>query len=194
MRSPTTGIAGCCARAASGHAAAAPPSVAKNFRRPMVTVMRPSRARVRKRKDTTPRVCCPKRPAPGAGGAARRAPAPTGRRLGHASACFQELSALPPKADLPADLRTTPAASLLRTPPSQPRVSARSRASAIGQLRSSLDRDSIFTLTELLHPRMCWHGRALARLAGAGIRSMQVYQRHAANSAGAQTFHLGNSG
>jgi putative tryptophan/tyrosine transport system substrate-binding protein len=26
---------GCCARAASGHAAAAPPSVAKNFRRPM---------------------------------------------------------------------------------------------------------------------------------------------------------------
>jgi hypothetical protein len=31
-----TGIAGCCARAASGRAtAAAPPSVAKNFRRPM---------------------------------------------------------------------------------------------------------------------------------------------------------------
>jgi hypothetical protein len=29
-RNPTTGIAGCCARAASGHAAA-PPSVAKNF-------------------------------------------------------------------------------------------------------------------------------------------------------------------
>jgi hypothetical protein len=28
-----TGIPGCCARAASGHAAAAPPSVAKNFRR-----------------------------------------------------------------------------------------------------------------------------------------------------------------
>jgi hypothetical protein len=34
MRNPTTGIAGCCARAASGHAAA-PPSVAKNFRRSM---------------------------------------------------------------------------------------------------------------------------------------------------------------
>ena len=34
----------CCARAASGHAAA-PPSVAKKFRRPMVTVIRPSRAR-----------------------------------------------------------------------------------------------------------------------------------------------------
>jgi len=30
-----TGIAGCCARAASGHAAAAPPTVAKNFRRAM---------------------------------------------------------------------------------------------------------------------------------------------------------------
>jgi len=29
----------CCARAASGHAAAAPPSVAKNFRRPMWLAM-----------------------------------------------------------------------------------------------------------------------------------------------------------
>src|SRR5262249_36566376 len=36
---------GCCARAASGHAAAAPPSAASNFRRPIVTVIRPSRAR-----------------------------------------------------------------------------------------------------------------------------------------------------
>src|SRR6266481_6820106 len=35
---------GCCARAASGHATAAPPSAANNSRRPMVTVMRPSRA------------------------------------------------------------------------------------------------------------------------------------------------------
>jgi hypothetical protein len=34
LRNPITGIAGCCARAASGHAAA-PPSVAKNFRRSM---------------------------------------------------------------------------------------------------------------------------------------------------------------
>jgi hypothetical protein len=34
MRNPTTGIFGCCARAASGHAAA-PPSVDKNFRRAM---------------------------------------------------------------------------------------------------------------------------------------------------------------
>src|SRR5262249_31969817 len=42
---PITGIAGCCARAASGHAAAAPPSTASNSRRPMVTVIRPSRAR-----------------------------------------------------------------------------------------------------------------------------------------------------
>jgi hypothetical protein len=32
---PITGFAVCCARAASGHAAAAPPSEAKNFRRPM---------------------------------------------------------------------------------------------------------------------------------------------------------------
>jgi len=34
-------------------------------------------------------------------------------------------SGLPPKADLPPDLRTTPAASFWRTPPSQPRASAR---------------------------------------------------------------------
>jgi hypothetical protein len=38
MRNPTTGIAGCCARAASGHAAA-PPSVTKNFRRSMWLAM-----------------------------------------------------------------------------------------------------------------------------------------------------------
>src|SRR5262249_48288541 len=36
---------GCCARAASGHAAAVPPSATSNSRRPMVTVIRPSRAR-----------------------------------------------------------------------------------------------------------------------------------------------------
>jgi hypothetical protein len=41
-RNPTTGIAGCCARAGSGHAATAPPSVARNFRRPMWLAMRPS--------------------------------------------------------------------------------------------------------------------------------------------------------
>jgi hypothetical protein len=33
MQNPTTGIAGCCARAASGHAAAAPPSRVMNARR-----------------------------------------------------------------------------------------------------------------------------------------------------------------
>jgi hypothetical protein len=33
LRNPTTGIAGCCARAASGHAAAAPPSSVMNSRR-----------------------------------------------------------------------------------------------------------------------------------------------------------------
>jgi len=45
LTNPTTGIAACCARAASGHAAAAPPSATSNSRRPMVTVIRPSRAR-----------------------------------------------------------------------------------------------------------------------------------------------------
>ena len=35
----------CCAPAVNGHTASAPPSAASNSRRPMVTVMRPSRAR-----------------------------------------------------------------------------------------------------------------------------------------------------
>ena len=38
--------------------------------------------------------------------------------------------ALPPKADLPPDLRAAPATNSSRTPPSRPRASARSRASA----------------------------------------------------------------
>ena len=38
-RNPITGIAGCCARAASGHAAAAPPSSVMNSRRPMKAVI-----------------------------------------------------------------------------------------------------------------------------------------------------------
>src|SRR5262245_50781040 len=41
-----------CARAASGHAAAAPPNAASKSRRPMVTVIRPSRAR--RVKETIP--------------------------------------------------------------------------------------------------------------------------------------------
>src|SRR5262249_47988690 len=48
---------GCCARAASGHTAA-PPSAASNFRRPMVTVIRPSRARApSERNNITPQPC-----------------------------------------------------------------------------------------------------------------------------------------
>ena len=47
----------CCPRAASGHAATAPPSAASNSPPSMVTVIRPSRARVRKCNDSTPRVC-----------------------------------------------------------------------------------------------------------------------------------------
>jgi hypothetical protein len=48
-----------CARAASGQVAA-PPSAISISRRPMVTVMRPSRARC-VGNDTTPRACCPRR-------------------------------------------------------------------------------------------------------------------------------------
>jgi hypothetical protein len=36
---PTIGMTGCCARAASGHAAAALPTAAKNFRRSMQLAM-----------------------------------------------------------------------------------------------------------------------------------------------------------
>src|SRR5262245_40398197 len=42
---PITGTADCCPRAASGHAAATLPNATSNSRRPMVTVIRPSRAR-----------------------------------------------------------------------------------------------------------------------------------------------------
>jgi hypothetical protein len=44
LRSPTTGIAGCCARAASGHAAAAPPSSVMNARRltPLIGFLPPA--------------------------------------------------------------------------------------------------------------------------------------------------------
>jgi hypothetical protein len=45
-RTPIVGsLLGCCARALSGHAAAAPPSATSNSRRLMVTIIRPSRAR-----------------------------------------------------------------------------------------------------------------------------------------------------
>ena len=59
-------------RAASGHAAAAPPSAASNSRRPMVTVIRPSRARCVN--GTIPRHerAVPNSAAPRAAGAARR--------------------------------------------------------------------------------------------------------------------------
>src|SRR5262249_17281400 len=57
----------CCARAASGHAAAAPLNAASNSRRPMVTVIRPSRARCVN--GTIPRRerAVPNSAAPGAG-------------------------------------------------------------------------------------------------------------------------------
>ena len=87
----------CCVRAASGHATAAPPSAASNARRPMVTVMRPSRARVRKCNDTTPRARCPNCVGPGAGGAARRAPASTNRRPGPRSGVLSRVVCFAPE-------------------------------------------------------------------------------------------------
>jgi hypothetical protein len=58
LRIPITGITGCCAPAASGHAVAAPLSMAINSRRPMVTGMWPSRARApSERNNITPQPC-----------------------------------------------------------------------------------------------------------------------------------------
>src|SRR5215471_3793179 len=65
---PITGIADCCARAASGHAAA-PPSAANNSRRPMVTAIRPSRARCVDGTIARHERAVPNSAAPGAGGA-----------------------------------------------------------------------------------------------------------------------------
>ena len=116
----------CCARAASGHAAAPPTSV-MNSRRLIVAPRGQNHAphrltavRVLERNERGAncdqlfsagecRLCVPR---------------PSQNRKGSESG--QMLSALPPKA-VPPDLRTTLAASLLRTPPSRPRASAHSR-------------------------------------------------------------------
>ena len=46
LRNPITGIAGCCARDASGHAAVAPPSSAMNSRRFTAQCLRASHERI----------------------------------------------------------------------------------------------------------------------------------------------------
>src|SRR5262249_47441551 len=97
----------------SGHAAAAPPSAASNSRRPMVTVIRPSRARCVK--ETIARheraVLAFKE------GRMLLAVVRGRKRKG-------SVFRFAPKANLPPDLRTTPAASSSRTPPSRPRAYA----------------------------------------------------------------------
>jgi hypothetical protein len=91
---------GCCARAASGHAAAAPSATSKS-RRPMVTVVRPSRARVRKCNDATRRAHCPNSATPGAGGGhaghrLQRIAAPTPREGGEERPTTRAISKSPP--------------------------------------------------------------------------------------------------
>src|SRR5262249_54209325 len=81
LRNPTeTLLVDCCARAASGQAAA-PPSAASNSRRPMVTVIRPSRARCVK--ETIPRHerAVPNSAPPGEGAAHAGQQAATERRF-----------------------------------------------------------------------------------------------------------------
>src|SRR5262249_34562618 len=70
------GICGCCLTS-SFDLILVNPAISKSrkrndSRRPMVTVMRPSCARVRKYNHTTPRARCPYLRGPGAGGAAQR--------------------------------------------------------------------------------------------------------------------------
>src|SRR4051794_23962075 len=56
LTNPTTGIAGCCARAPTGHAAAAPPSSVRNSRRLMpIMGFDPSRALPGVRHDSSNR-------------------------------------------------------------------------------------------------------------------------------------------
>ena len=54
LRNPITGIAGCCARAASGHAAAAPPSSVMNSRRFIRSPRRRGRAASAERQGRAP--------------------------------------------------------------------------------------------------------------------------------------------
>jgi hypothetical protein len=71
----------CCACATSGHVATAPPSAASNSRRPIVTVIRPSRARCVK--ATIPHHECAVLTAWPQARVGRRAPATTERRPAH---------------------------------------------------------------------------------------------------------------
>ena len=84
----------CCARAASGHAVAAPPSATSKSRRPMVTVMRPSRARCVKGRIPRHERAVPNSAAPGGAGGTPGLRPQGIAAWGHAPpACFQELSA-----------------------------------------------------------------------------------------------------
>src|SRR5262249_6859520 len=127
LRKPTTGIDGPCARAANGHAAT-PPTSAMNSRRLIVAPRGQNHAPHRltavwvlewAKGDAN----CDQLFWSGNVGSGSHDRVKTGKAQNQ-----QMLSALPPKADLPADLRTTPSASSSRTPPSRPRASARSRA------------------------------------------------------------------
>jgi len=93
-------------------------------------------------------------------------------------------SGLPPKADLPVDLRTTPAASSSRMPPSRPRASPRSRASACDHSQgvpsgaSFSPWRSAFARTDLLRSLVSTRG---SRWVSADLE--QLFVRHAPSRA-----------
>src|SRR5262249_17333228 len=113
LRKPTTGIAGCCARAASGHAAAALPTSVMNSRRLIVAPRGQNHARHRL---TAVRVL-----EPGEGDAncdqlfwsGMSALGPTTGSKPEKLSISKCFSVLPPKAELPPDLRTTPCRQVL---------------------------------------------------------------------------------
>src|SRR5215471_13695510 len=122
----------CCARAASGHAVAAPPSSVMKSRRLIVTP----------RGQNTRTASSHSRPGLGTGrGGCGLRPIVLAANVGFGShdrvktgktQNCKMVSGLPPKADLPPDLRAIPAANSSRTPPTRPRATTRSRESARG--------------------------------------------------------------
>jgi len=162
---PITGIAVCCVRATSGHAAVAPPSSVMNARR-LIVAPRGSKPRTASSHSRpglgTGQGGCELRPIVLGWECRLWVPRPGQNRKNSES---QMASGLPPKTDLPPDLRTTPAANSSRTPSSRPRASARSRALACGP-RGTRRRASTSTTAPpalpQLRPRLA--PRALDRL------------------------------
>src|SRR6516164_7447344 len=183
FRNPTTGIAACCARAASGQAAALPSSVMNSQR----LIVAPRGQNHAPHRLTAVRVLerderganCDQLFWAGNVGSGSHEPAKTGKAQNQ-----QMFSGCPRKRNLPPDLRTTPAASFSRTPPSRPRASPRSRASACDHSQgvpsgaSFSPWRSAFARTDLLRSFVSTRG---SRWVSADLE--QLFVRHAPSRA-----------